>query len=235
MATLTTLRNVVARKMGMDNTASSNDQTLLDEWANQGVIDVLLRTHCFVHCYDLTLTANAWKYDLPTTPLAIKEITRPSASGRCIQVTPGEIFERRRTNAASSNYSDVTDLLYAVYGENLLLLYPTPTAADTLEVFEVPRPANDLATGSDSPAATAYGGVPPELHKGIEMYMLWQAGEYQEDPRSQAGQSYHSQYEDWIRRVARPAVNHKGGSILPRARTKRLRVPQHSNDTYPRV
>lgn len=234
MATLGTLRNVVARKMGMDNTASSTDQTLLDEWANQGVTDVLLRTHCTILCLDITLSSGSWKFNLPSAVLAIHRVTRSGATGRTVRVSPEEIIERRRTNSTSTPTTAATDLIYAVEAHNLMTVYPTPDADLELEVFYIPRPTNELANASENPSATAYGYVPSELHKGIEYYMLWQAGEYQEDPKSQAGQAYRAIYEDWIRRVARPAITHKGGSQLPRARSRRSHYPPVANDVYPR-
>lgn len=236
MATLGTLRNAVGRKMGMDLTSGGNDEILLDEWANQGVIDVLLRTHCAVLCADLAVTAGTWKYELPSGVLAIKNVFRDGATGLTYHVSPEEILERRRTNSPASSDDDATTLTYAFMGANFLLLYPTPSEAYNLDVFYVPAPSNSMSSSSHDPSSVSYGRVPTELHKGIEHYMLWQAGQYQEDPRSQAGQLHRQTYEEWILRQARPALNRKGGSQLPRARTKRAAWAGSSpNDMYPRL
>src|SRR3990172_13364752 len=81
MATLADLRNVVARKIGLDNTASSTDQALIDEWVNQGVIEVLLRTHCTIEQATMDTTASTWLYQLPTSVLHMKDLWREDAAG----------------------------------------------------------------------------------------------------------------------------------------------------------
>jgi hypothetical protein len=49
----------VTKKLGFDNSASSSEQLLVDEWLNQGIVEILLRTHCTVEKATLNTIADA--------------------------------------------------------------------------------------------------------------------------------------------------------------------------------
>src|SRR3990167_5973090 len=95
MATLTTLRNSVSKKLGLDNTASSAEQALVDQWCNEGIVEILLRTHCTVETATMDTIADTWEYQLPTSILAMRNIWREDAAGAIdpvIRVTEQEIL-----------------------------------------------------------------------------------------------------------------------------------------------
>lgn len=231
MATLASIRTYAKANMGLAQGAATAEEALIDEWANDAVLDFLVRTHCHVNCLDLAVTSAEYKYDLPTEILAIKEVFRDSDGEPLIPVTPEEIIDFRRSTVASGE--DTTRTRYAVLGMNMLVLWPTPTTAYTLDIWYVPRPTA-MSTGTDDPSTAALGKIPSEFHRALEFYVLAKAAEYTNDKPSGQGQSYWAQYEQFIHRTALPAQNRMGGR-LPRARVGvRPQRNQSANDVYPR-
>ena len=229
MATLETLRRVVGGKIGLDYTNAGTERDLIDEWCSQGVREVLLRSHCYVGTSTITTTASEWQYDLSYAVMAITQIWRDGETNPMIRVTPEEIIELRRS---SSGTSDATTLRWALQGTNMILLWPTPTAAFDINLIYVPRPT-ELSFDTHDPSTSTYGGVPVEYHKAIEMYALAEAADWDDDASSQAGLTYRARFEDELRNV-RAGTNRKGGR-LPQARVGRRRFGARDNDTYPAV
>lgn len=162
-----------AATLGLDTTAGSDELTLLREWAQEGVHDVLIRTHCRVELGDLTFQANVSDYRVDQAVLALDEETLTSATYNLELVTPGEIY-RKRLAASPSPDGTVTSL--AIEGD-LMLVYPTPTTASTIRYLYVARPTAMVDDNSD-PSSSTYGGIPVELHLCIEHYMLWRGSIY---------------------------------------------------------
>lgn len=212
---LTQLRTQVQKKLGLDTTVSGSEESLVDSWLNAGIVDVLMRTRCNVNCADMTFTAGTWKYTLPTSALSVLDMNVTSATdgqGNSIQrTTPAEILRMR--NQSTSTGTRVT--WYALNGNDLLMVYPTPAATDTLEIFYVPRPTAMSATGND-PSTETYGGVPSEYHHAIELYALGQGGEYTDHAPSQFGARFKAEYQAWLVDIRR-AARRKGGRNAGRA------------------
>ena len=231
MATLNSLRRAVQQKIGLDTTTSSTEETLLDEWINEGVVDVLLRTRCNVNCADITLTANTWKYNFSTAILAVNDVAVESASTGeqtvLTRTTPEQILRLRQGQPLTSDRIQY----YALNGSDMLMLYPTPSTADTLEIYYVPRPTALSLTAHD-PSNETYGGVPTEYHKAIEFYALWQAADYDDDTSSQIGEYYRSMYEQWLVRI-RMAARHKGGRYMGPAVVGNRPRYSFENSRYP--
>lgn len=226
MATLATLRSSVQNKLGLDTTASSTEETLVDRWINEGVVDVLVRTRVHVNCLDVDLIANTWKYNLDTDILAILDITvTDSGTGDTLmpQRTTAEDILWKRSRGGDDATSPM--LYYALAGNDLLLVYPTPAAGDSLDVFYVPRPTA-LSISSQDPSTDTLGGIPTEYHKAIELYACWQAAEYTDHQPSRYGLKFQQDYEAWLVRIRKQARN-KGGRYLGAARLgRRVRVPR---------
>lgn len=227
MATLETLRRTVGRKSGMDYGTAGTDRDLIDSWCNEGVREVLLRTHCFTSVTTITTAADDWQYELAAATMAIKQIWRDGETSPMIRVTPEEIIEFRRANAGTN----VSSLRWALEGANLLLLWPTPSSIYTIDVIHVPKPTEMTATTHD-PSSATYGGIPVEYHKAIELWALANASDHEHEGRTQQGLNYLSQFESYIRTILR-SVNRKGGSPA-RARIGRRPIVSFDNDTYPR-
>lgn len=235
MATLADLRTRVTSKLGLDNTASGAEQLLVDSWLNEGVVEILLRTHCTVETGEMTTTANVWSYQLSTSILAIRDVWREESTGAInpvIRVSEQEILDLHRATSSS----DASYLRYATTGANLLLLYPTPSATYTIDLLYVPRPTA-MSSGTHDPSTLTYGRIPTEFHKAIEYYALWQGAEYDENQGSQGGERYRTLYENYLAAIIRPAMRRKGGVELPQVRRKSWRSRRNSrllreNDRY---
>jgi len=211
VSTLSQLRTAIAYELGLDNTASSADQTQVDRWANEAVERVLIDTRCRVAKSTAALTIDEDDYELATGIMLIHRLI--DADNRPLfQVGPEEIYELRR---ASTTSQASVERKYAVDGANMLLLWPPPTTAETLTVYYVPRPTAMSATTHD-PSTSTYGGVPSEFHYAIELWACARGASADDDESSAQGQRYRDQYMEELRRIRR-AQNLKGARRLPRA------------------
>lgn len=228
MATLETLRRAVGTKTRMDYGNATTDRDLIDSWINEGVVEVLRRTHCFVRCIDLTMTADQWKYDLPSSIIAVKAVWRDGETDPMMRVSPEELIEYRRANGAAT---DATTLRWALAGANLFMLWPTPSSAIEINMLYVPMATAMTATSHD-PSNATYGGIPTEYHKGIELWALINASDHEHEGRTQSGMRYLQEFEQYIARI-NSAVNRKGGR-MPAVRIGRRPTVPSSNSVYPR-
>lgn len=245
MATLSTLESNVAGVLGLDfdsSSPSTGDGPRLAGWANDAVVDVLRRTHCYITCGTLTLTANTGDYTLDASILAIDDLYLTSSSNnyRVCRKSTTDLINLRMGQATG------TAQFYALNGANMLMVYPAPLAADTISIYYVPRPTA-LTSPTDDPSSATLGGIPSEYHYGLELYMMWKAGGFSSDETSQAGETYRRLYlgdptappgteqRDGFIGSMKKDVRRKGGkhmrSILPPPRTRRFYVPSPGQDT----
>jgi len=226
MTTLAQFRSSVAGEIGLTNTVAG-DQTSIDNWVNQGVTDVMVRTNCQVRCANLTLTAGVANYTLPTSILAIMTCDQVS-SGINYQLEQAQLEDILAMRRASSAYVSPAQY-YAVAGSDLFLIYPTPAlSSDTVSIYYVPRPVV-LSASSDSPSE-----IPSEFHPLVEYYAFYRAATYTDDSSSQGGQVYLQRYEMLIKQMKRN-IGLAGNHRLPQAsiRSLRQRLPFHDRSTYP--
>lgn len=220
----------VQMKLGLDSTASSSEETQLIAWINEGVIDVLLRARVNVNSATMSLSAGAGDYTLDSTTLAIQDVSYTTASGttgRLTRVTPDDILRFRTATPATGAQVGY----YALSGHDLLMVYPTPSSADSLTIYYVPRPTALSATAND-PSSETYGGIPSEYHKAIELYALAQAAEYTDHQPSQFGARYQAMYESKLLEIKR-AMRHKGGRSLGPATVGKRGSLVGANSQYP--
>lgn len=208
MATLTDFRLRICAKLGLDNTVGG-DQPLVDSWINEAVSETLTRIRTNVTVSTMALTNGTFDYTLPTQLLAIEEIYVTPATGTeqymLYRKSPLEILQMRI--GGSGGTPPVR--FFALNGASLLMVFPTPNAADTLTVYGVSRPAT-LTAGSDTPSE-----IPVEWHKTIEYYGCWQAGQYANDGASQNGEAYRKLYEDELTKFKKAARQRGGRKMSP--------------------
>ena len=225
MTTLASFRTTVSSIIGLDNTAASAEQQLIDGWVNEGVVQVLRRTRLKITIATLDLTAGAKDYELPPAIMFITEII-DERNQPLERVTIAEINEWRRA-AGSTAVAGTTTYSYALNGANMFMIYPTPSSStDTLTYYYVPRPTA-LALATDDPASATLGGIPAEYHRAVELYALWRAADYADDASSQQGDRYQRDFTGEIAQIRRD-LQHKAGrrlapaSLVPRG----ARVPR---------
>lgn len=180
------------------------------------------------------MTAGVGDYTTDTSMLAIQDLgytAASGASGPLTRVTPADILRFRTATPASGARVGY----YALNGNDLIMLYPTPSSSsDTLTVYYVPRPTALSSTSSTAhdPSSETYGGIPSEYHKAIELYALAQAAEFMDHQPSQFGVRYRAEYEAKLVEVKR-AMRHRGGRSLGPAIVGRRRPLVGANSQYP--
>lgn len=227
MPTLAQFRTRVSSKIGLDNTAGSSDQSLVDSWVNEGVVDVLRETGCNIDSTTVTPGASA-DYALAASVLGIIDMYTSSGGtdSRLEQLSVPDMLDIRQNGSSSGSPTQY----FALAGADLMLFYPTPAAADTFTMYVVPKPTA-LSVSSDDPSSASLGGVRTEFHKAIELYALAEAADYDDDGSSAQGQRYRERYREELSRIRR-SLNLIGGHKQPPARlpTQRPRRTRRFND-----
>lgn len=213
--TLGTFLTQISSNIGLDNSGTigsspTKDQTLMIGWVNEAIVDVVSRTKCNVGVATLTLTAGSYDYTLDTNILALDECYNQDVSQsvyyRLQRVTAEQVINYRVGNQFI-NAPPVR--WYALSGANLLMLYPTPTSADVLTFYYVPRP-NALAASSDTNSQ-----IPAEWQKAVEYYGCWQAGKYMNDSASKNGADFMQLYEAELVKLKKAMRSLGGRKLAP--------------------
>jgi hypothetical protein len=205
--------------LGLDNTVAG-DQTYMDSFLNEGVGDVVVKTHCKVLPFTMATTANQGDYTLTTTVLALIELNITSGSDDfpLERMTASEILRLRR-NADTGSPSGA----YALAGANLLMLYPVPAGVDTITGLYVPRPTT-LSSAGDTPSE-----IPAEWHRLVVYHALFRAADMDDDASSEMGERYRALYDQGIRDMRRAVYQHGGTRMAPiRLRSRRRALVPHN-------
>lgn len=227
MATLAQLRTRVSSKLGLDNTAAGAEQTLVDSWINEGVVETLLALKCYVISATMSTTLNKADYQLDSAILDIKNIfvtDAASQSWSLEHVETGEILYMRRVTTATS----APPRFYSINGANLLMVYPTPSEIDVFTIYYVPRPTA-LSSAGDDPSSSTLGGIPLEFHKLIEWWALAEGADFLQDPRRQ---DYMKRFEMKVRDYRRSQLTASGRlpRKLPAMSSRTVIPPRNSID-----
>jgi len=169
----------------------------------------------------LTLTANQGDYELDSSILAIEDLflTSGGANFRVRRLATTDLINLRLFSVTSAPIQ-----MYALAGSNLLQVYPTPQQADTLNIYYVPRPS-PMASPTDDPSTDTFGGISPEYHYGIELYMQWKAGDAFDDASSSNGETYRRLYLGDP--TAPPGTEQRFGFIGTMKRDMRVKGGKH--------
>lgn len=225
---LADIRNEVSRVIGLDDTAAGTDEQLVDAWANEAVIDILLETRCYVASATSDLTADQGDYTLDSAILHVVDVhlTSGGVTYRLKQVSPQVLLDMRVSGNAEAA-SPVSH--FAVVGSNLLMVYPIPSTADEMNIYYVPRPTA-MSTGTNDPSTTTYGGIPSEFHRAIVKYVEAEAADYRDDQTSQHGDRYRADYQRWLTKIHK-AVNQKGNTDTTAFEIRGRAYPPHDPST----
>jgi hypothetical protein len=204
---------------------------------------MLRRTHCYIAPATLTMTPNVGDYRLDPSVIAIDDIymTSNGQNNRVWRKSTTDLVNLRVFQTSSG----APVQYYAMSGADLLMVYPAPTQADTITVYYVPKPTA-LSAPTDDPSTAILGGIPSEYHYGLELYMMWKAGDAFDDEGSQNGETYRRMYlgdpnsppgteqrDGFVgtmkKDVRKKGGKHLGGITIP-PRNRRVYVPNPGVD-----
>jgi len=151
---------------------------------------MLERSHCYVDTATMAMTPGQGDYTLDASILAIEDMIL-SSSGANFRVMRKSTTDLLNLRLFTVNSAPIQ--MYALSGANMLMVYPTPLQADTLTIYYIPRPTA-LSDPNDDPSTPTLGGIPPEYHYGLELYMQWKAADAFDDESSSSGVTYQRMY-----------------------------------------
>lgn len=201
----------VSQKLGIDLTAGTDELALMQGWANEAVVDVLVRTHIYIAIGDLALTSGTAEYRLDSTILAIDDGrgSTPAGIGHYEVIGLADMIDIQAASLQSASMRK-----YIAIEGDLLIVSPTPSTGESLRFFYVPRPTA-MTSDSHDPSTSTYGGIPSECHRAIEYYMLWQGSEYDDKRTAMTPQDYFKLYLAECQEVVRMRNRKRGRGLLP--------------------
>jgi hypothetical protein len=182
------LIQMVSAKLGLDRTVGTEERSLMEQWANDGVVDVLSRTRANVELAELDLVPGEGIYRLSHDVLALLDL---SVVGSGANVDPTTVEEMRRLRG---NLGWAGPVRYVAVEGTLMWVFPVPETVEVLSYVYVARP-EPMTTDNDDPGDPTFGGLPPEYHRAIEYYMLWQGAEYDDKQTALSPKDYRGAYE----------------------------------------
>jgi hypothetical protein len=214
LATFTVLKSRVSKTLGLDETASGNDDTVLGYELNDGVREFLLDTHINVNRSESTIVAETDDSEISSAVLAIDDIQVAGTDGQIwlpTRTTPAEILRMRRATSGPTG----TARYYALNGHDLLMWFPALAVGDVVTMYYVPKPT-EMSSAAHDPSSDTYGGIPVEYHPALIEYAKWKMADYDDDGSSQMGAVYQMNYERLVRKCLQ-RKRRKGGRSLGRA------------------
>lgn len=226
-----------SRAFGLDDTAGSDELILMQKWLKRGIVDVLVKTRCYVDIGQMTLSAGVSDYRTDSTVLALLNVTIPDTLGTSVEldVLPMDEILPYLSDVIATSASPTK---VAIEG-TLMRIAPKPASAVTLTYIFVPRPTSMGTDGTKAndaldPSDATYGGIAEEYHDTILAYMAWQASMYDDKSTALRPSDYRQAYEGLCKDV-RKQQRRKAGRGLHRGRVgypDRGGYPTR-NDVYP--
>jgi hypothetical protein len=175
------IQDRVKLTLGMDETVSNNERTLIKAWINEGVIDVISRTRPYTRVINLTAQPVA-VHDMASTIIALVDVEL-EGYGFLRRYTRQDIVDAQASGAPGFCYE-----------EPLFWLSPIPTVPTVIRTYGIFRPV-DMVGDTDDLSNPTYGGLAEEFHPAVLNYALWKAGQYVQHQESGSGESWHIAYE----------------------------------------
>jgi len=165
----------LSRMYGLDDTAGTDELTLMQTWLQRGIIDILEKTRCYVDIGTMALQAGVTDYRIDSNILAVDNITVPDLLNN---PRPLDIVSMLDLLPYLSTVVVSPDAPWKASVEGTLMrVAPAPTTAITLTYFYTPKPT-DMTLDANDPSSVTYGGIPTEYHDAILMFGSWKASEY---------------------------------------------------------
>jgi hypothetical protein len=167
----------VIQAVALNATVDGEEETLVEDLLNEGVLDILSRTRLSMKCLDITLDADSDLYDVPDEVLHMDGLYDQQ----------GDRWIRKVPELVDSEGE------FAMVGHDLLKI-PSSSASRTLSAYYVARPL-PMTTDAHDPSEEPYGGIPVQFHPAIVNYACWQAGSIMEQEGTGGGEKYRQYYE----------------------------------------
>jgi hypothetical protein len=196
-----------ALELGLDKTNGSDEYLLMVDWANDGVVDVLMETRIHLDTGDQALSAGTDDYYQDASILAVDERTIEANTFPIQLVSISDIFEARR-GSASSDY-----VMKLAFEGDLMMVWPTPSSSVVVHYVYVPKPS-PMTSDTHDPSVSTYGGIPSWAHPAILSYMLWRGSRYDEKKTPHTPSQYHDFYQLELQKIRKRLKRIAGRSAL---------------------
>jgi hypothetical protein len=198
----TRVSRIVGIGLGTDDDAI-DETALLEELANEAVLDILTRTRVHIRKATATLSSGATDFDLSQGILRIHGLRR------------GDLLltEMPREELGGDGF--------AFAGLSRLTFGAPATTGESLEFWYTPLPS-PMTDDAQDPSDPTYGRIPVQHHRAILDYMCWHSSDREGDQASRRGESYRVLYEGQdgqgslgsdLGRI-RTAINLRGGASM---------------------
>lgn len=179
------IQTQVAAKLRLDTTA---DAQKIKDYINRAYAETCIETEALQTVATMTLTAGATTYTLPSGAVRIKQMTVTSGGVTFRPLVPTSIEQILEWQAQNGGIAAVNGTVshYAILGVDEMVVWPTPSAADTITVYYVKQPTA-LSGSSDVPSIPE-----PYATRCLENGALYEAALFAKDPDAPV---YKAEYE----------------------------------------
>lgn len=221
--TLGDLIRHVSLTAGLDDTAGSDEYTLMVDWANEGVIEVLKKTRCYQIEGQSAMTSGEDHFTADASILLVLDWQFPDLTDYD-RLSVDEVRDLRRLGSSRKAYA----MEFRDFWMN-----PAATTGFTVSFTFVPYPTA-MSSASHDPSNVLYGGVPAQYHTAIRYYMLWQSALYDEKKLPLSPKDYRELFQDECKNVRVEGLR-QGGRRVGRMRVGYPSATQSTrrNDVYP--
>lgn len=222
-STFADLQTSVIAKLRLDSTA---DLQKVKDYLNRAYAETCIETEALQDVTTQALTAGTYSYSVPSAVVRIKQMTVTSTgsvqSRPLVPVSVEQLLEWQSQYANPAQaYGNVTH--YAVIGLSKILVWPTPQAADTLNIWYVKQPTALSASG-DTPSIPE-----PYATRCLENGAAYELALFAKDPDAPV---YKGEFE-MAKRQLRAHLNRVQGAMTRQFRITRgdtYRVHDRSNE-----
>ena len=213
---LETLRLRVQSTVGLAGGTAGNEQTLIDGWYNEAVVQFLMETKAVKRTATLSLTGDQGDYVLDDDILSFEDAYLVPGNGSSeFMLEAADSADIRQMRRGITQLASRPS--YFAYEGQALMLYPAPAEGDELHIVYVAKPTAAMSATGDDPSDATHGRIPEQYHPVLESYVKWKAAEYSNDGPSQVGQMYRNEWEQGLIRV-RITESKRAGMVTARAR-----------------
>jgi hypothetical protein len=167
--------------LGTDD-AGQDEEELLNELANEAVVDILSRTRVHVRETSIPITSVCDEFDIGDTILRIWRLRRYGSN------------DTDPTSLTEGTSYDLESDEYAFPGFTRIVLGRQAAVGDSITAWYTPMPA-PMSDDAHDPATKPYGRIPAVFHRAIIDYMCWHAADKLGDMQAGRGERYRILYE----------------------------------------